>query len=393
MAFLSCSQKDTKTERTREAYSPEIDLDRNDQVSIADFVESTDVVQLETTDSCFIKRIDKIIYDNDRYYVFDREQAMLFCFDSLGKLLFKINSKGQGPEEYLTLDGFDIDNYNQQLLLIEPFGHLLTFDLNGKFISKIRLPQHPPAYNEVYALDKDKVLLLSATEKQLFYFSRGKNEMLDVYNLGFNDIKSTLNLTSIFRRIYQFDETLFYTNAVYDRIINLSDTTGSRWDFGEMTNAEKQINSLLDEYKREITIEKFDRDKTLREASADHVAKKKLHYELFLCHETSRYKICFLYRGNHRISHIFYDKKNGSYSVFDKTNENIEFRFNPVFSGESLIQNSFAGFSFYLNPGNYQSVLNAKWFDRELLTEEQRAIIDSHQEDDNPYLIKYNFKQ
>jgi hypothetical protein len=173
----------------------------------------------------------------------------------------------------------------------------------------------------------------------------------------------------------------------------LSDKTISHWNFGERSNTGKQINNLLDEYKIESTDKKYDQEKSIRESLADPVAQKKLNYEMFLCHETSRYKICLLYRGNHRISHVFYDKKTGSYSIFDKTSENVEFRFTPVFSGESLIQNSFAGFSFYLYPGNYQNILNTKWFDRNLLTEEQRVIIDSHKEDDNHYLIKYNFKQ
>jgi hypothetical protein len=268
---------------------------------------------------------------------------------------------------------------------------LLTFDLDGKFISKIRLPEVPPAYNEVYVLDKDRILF-GASSNQLIYYSRSQNKILEAYKLGYTDIKPTFRLTSNSGRIYQYDDTLFYTKPLYDEVINLSNKTISHWNFGERSNAEKQINSLLDEYK-ESTDEKSDQEKSNREYFADHVAHKKLNYEMFLCHETSRYKICLLYRGNHRISHIFYDKKTGSYSIFDKTSENVEFRFNPDFSGESLIQNSFAGFVFYLNPGSYQNVLNTKWFDRDLLTEEQRFIIDSHKEDDNPYLIKYNFKQ
>jgi hypothetical protein len=393
MAFLSCSQKESKKLGAGEIYSPEIDLKRNDSVSILDFSESTDVVQLETSDGCLIKQIEKIIFDNDRYYVFDREQSILFCFDSQGKFLFKIDRKGQGPEEYLDLAGFDIDNYNRQLLLVEPFGHLLTFDPDGKFISKIRLPKNPPAYNDVYALDKDKVLFFSSTENQLIYYSRGWDKIFSTYNLGYKDIKSTFRLTLISDRIYKYDETLFYINPLYDQVINLSDTTIFRWNFGERNNTEKQIGSLLDEYKRENTGEKYNPEKELKEYHADHVAQKRLNYELFLCHETSQYKICFLYRGNHQVSYVFYDKKTDKYSIFDKTSENIEFRFSPVFSGESLIQNSSGRFSFYLFPGDYQRFLNLKWFDRNLFTEEQKAIIDSHQKDDNPYLIKYNLKQ
>jgi hypothetical protein len=391
MAFLSCSQKESKKLGAGEIYSPEIDLKRNDSVSILDFIESTDVVQLETSDSCLIKQIWKIIFDNDRYYVFDREQSIIFCFNSQGKFQFKIDRKGQGPEEYLTLAGFDIDNYNRQLLLIEPFGHLLTFDPDGRFVSKIRLPKNPPAYNEVYALGKDRVLFVSLTENQLIYYSRGRDKILSTYNLGYGDIKSTFRMAPISGRIYKYDETLFYMNPLYDQVINLSDTTVFRWNFGERSNTEKQISSLLDEYKR--TGEKYDPEKSEKEYQADHVAQKKLNYELFQCHETSRYKICFLYRGKRQVSYVFYDKKTDKYSIFDKTSENIEFRFSPVFSGESLIQNSSVAFSFYLFPGDYQRFLNLKWFDGNLFTEEQKAIIDSHQKDDNPYLIKYNLKQ
>jgi hypothetical protein len=381
------------SEWTGEFTSPEINLDRNDIVSITDLVESTDVVQLETSDDCLISNVSKALFYDDRYYILDKNQLIVFCFDSQGKFLFKINRRGHGPEEYSALEDIEIDIYNKQLLLLEPFGRLFIFDKKGHFVSRVRLPGQIPAYNEIHSLDKDRLLFVSITHNQLGYYSRLENKIIHIHDLGNEDVKPTFRLAKIDNRIYAYKGQLFYTNALSNRIENLSDSTVYHWNFEKKNNTKKQIDKLLKEYKI-VENQPFDQNETAKEFFADYVSQKKLNCEIILCYETSRYKICFVHRGKFRNSHIFIDKQTGEYYVFDKTKEGIDFRLHPMSYGESLIQNNTKDFTYYFNPGyNYESHLNMKCFDKNLLSEEQRAIIESHGEDDNPFLIKYNFNR
>jgi hypothetical protein len=152
-ACLSCSDK-KNTE-----ISGLIDLNKIDPVSINDLFESIEVVQLETNAECLIAHATKIIFYDNRYYVFDVRQQAIFCFDSTGKFVFKIANRGQGPEEYLNLEDFNIDSYNQQVLLLVPFGSLVTFDTDGKCILDYGEPEFRHVFydketNQPFVFDK-----------------------------------------------------------------------------------------------------------------------------------------------------------------------------------------------------------------------------------------------
>ncbi len=92
-------------------------------------MDSLSYVFLETNDSCLIGHIDKVVIYNNRFYILDKEKSKtLFIFDSLGKLVKKINREGKGPGEYSTPDDFVIDKeektveiYNRALKKILKF--------------------------------------------------------------------------------------------------------------------------------------------------------------------------------------------------------------------------------------------------------------------------------
>jgi len=391
-SFLGCSHKIETFCGTIENSSPVIDLNRNDKVSLNDFVESTEIIQLETSPNSFISRIGLMRYHSDKLYILDWQQDAAFCFDVEGKFLYKIGSKGQGPGEYLKLEDIAIDTYNDHILLLEPFGHLLVFDLDGHFILKRRLPKEFPAYNEVYVLDSDTLLFVSCTRNQLLYYSFATDKITKVIDLGNNDIKPRLVFASIGRQIYNYDNSLFYLNPLCDQVIDLKNLSAFHWNFGKRQNTPAQVNKLLNQWKRE-EFENYDQPKSLEEYYPDIVAKGQLQYEIFKCHETNRYAICFVYLGNHRLSYIFLDKTDGKYFIFNKTTEGLSLRANPMmFIGESLFLSLPASYSNYtwLEQKDW---LNEKYFDLDLLTEKQKEIIKSHSEEDNPLIIKYNLRK
>lgn len=66
-------------------------------------------VPLETNDQSLISSINKILYRDGVYYIFDKIQAMIFLFNANGSFITKIHNIGNGPGEYADISDFDLD--------------------------------------------------------------------------------------------------------------------------------------------------------------------------------------------------------------------------------------------------------------------------------------------
>jgi hypothetical protein len=67
-----------------------IDLDNVENVKLSEIVDSIKMVQLETTPECLMQSATEIFIYNDRFYIFDGEQYVVFCFDKEGKFYLKL---------------------------------------------------------------------------------------------------------------------------------------------------------------------------------------------------------------------------------------------------------------------------------------------------------------
>ncbi len=373
--LLSCANNNTD-----ETQGLPVNLEQQDEVSVFDIFESIDVVPLETNAQSLIARMDKIIYFNDKYYVLDGRQQVIVCFDSAGKFLFKIARKGQGPEEYLYLGDFNIDPYNNQLLLIEPFGSLLAFDLDGRFVSKTRLPNEIRAYNDVYPLDKNRLVFSSLHNYELVFYDRTENAITD-QRYGMEDDKLRGGPFAPLNRLYSYNNNLFFSPRPSNDIINLSDSSIFSWNFGKLTNTKKTIEEL----KKYILQSKT--NFSANDGPYDWVGMKKLNNTTYYNAETSRYKLCALQCAQSLLRHVFYDKKTGKTLVFDKTKEGICFLIANI-CDESIIMYEKGGRVY----NQYITLANA-YYHPDTFTEAQKQLLQSRKDDDNPFIVKYNFKK
>jgi hypothetical protein len=298
----------------------------------------------------------------------------MFCFDSDGKYLFKIHSHGQGPNEYLWLDDFNFDPFNNQLILLDPFGAILLYDLEGKFISKTRLPSEISAYNQVFVLNKDTLVFSSLAEYQVVYYSRKENRLVKkMYEKDEALHKTTF--MSVFGRIYSYNDSIYLPLPWSNEIINLSDRVNSvsyRWDLGKETFSEKDINRLR-KYVLNSDKTDFDWDDLVG-------PDKLLKYYMFIVRETERYITAGIRYENDYLS-IFYDKSKGKTFMFKKTKENTQFIMAITnVSGEKMIL-------IPLLDNNFLPVYNEN-----TLSSEDRKKLQERREDDNPYFIVYKFK-
>jgi hypothetical protein len=107
----------------------------NSDLILNDISSGYRVIPLETNNSCllsdpsikYVSDSDIWIKDNQAIYRFDKKS---------GCLLFKLDKKGQGPEEYLSISDFVIDYKTQTISIYNLNGKkLLMYNFDGKYLN------------------------------------------------------------------------------------------------------------------------------------------------------------------------------------------------------------------------------------------------------------------
>lgn len=104
-----------------------------ENVTASEIFDSISYINLETTPSCVIGDIRKIILTNDRIYIFDALSNSILCFDNNGLFKSKFDNKGKGPEEYSSISDFDINQKTKEIVLLVNYKDLIFLDNDLKF--------------------------------------------------------------------------------------------------------------------------------------------------------------------------------------------------------------------------------------------------------------------
>ena len=104
-----------------------------------DFVDSVSFVNLELNENSLFASLDKMLFKNGNYYIFDRMgQPHVYVFSGSGKFISKIGSIGRGPQEYMRLRDFDVDNSGNVLLSDTQGKRILKYNRYGKFLEEYK---------------------------------------------------------------------------------------------------------------------------------------------------------------------------------------------------------------------------------------------------------------
>ena len=108
---------------------------------LSDIADSLSYIKLATDTSNLIGVIDKIIPLKDRILIVDKDITQtIYIFDKSGKFIRKINKKGRGPGEYLSLNDVAVDVSHNRLIVHDDMAQKISiFTYEGEFIEKIRL--------------------------------------------------------------------------------------------------------------------------------------------------------------------------------------------------------------------------------------------------------------
>jgi hypothetical protein len=107
-------------------------IDNPVTLQASDIIDNMRYIALETTDLSLLSQIGNTIIQKNGYF-FIRDRHKLYMFDNNGKYIRQIGSMGQGPDEYVRLYNFDVDNNNiylydgtrKQILIYDYYNQLL----------------------------------------------------------------------------------------------------------------------------------------------------------------------------------------------------------------------------------------------------------------------------
>jgi hypothetical protein len=170
--FYSCSQKESESNHI----VLNIKLPPPNQFDFKDVFDSIQVIPLEFTENSTLHYCEKALMYKNKYYIFDRKTQSIYVFDAFGHFLYNSSDKrGGGPEEYLSVTDFDIDNNTGDIYLLSASSlKLMIYDEQFNYKETVKLP------TELLPLGSFKRL---STDYFAFYnFDRNDDFCLNIYS-------------------------------------------------------------------------------------------------------------------------------------------------------------------------------------------------------------------
>lgn len=182
--------------------------------NFSDICNGVTFIELETKDEAAIENIDKLKITNDRIYIQDRSQIVIF--DISGNYIYKINNKGAGPHEYIEISDFDItlnneilisDGLSKKIIVYDNHGNYISHKVFSSFIESIAVLN-----DSLYAIDCS-----GSVDKQLLIWNRYKDKIV---NSHFEyEHRFTLPLQQTFCRI---NNEIYYQIPLSNKFYSIS---------------------------------------------------------------------------------------------------------------------------------------------------------------------------
>lgn len=112
-------------------------------IDLTNYIGDVEVIQLETDSICLIGDLTKLVQYDNKFFVYDRINSSVFCFNLNGKFLFQVGKQGNGPTEYNKLRDININTENKTIELLDRSAQsILCYDLDGNYLEKIKIGEY-----------------------------------------------------------------------------------------------------------------------------------------------------------------------------------------------------------------------------------------------------------
>mgnify|MGYP002626552024 FL=1 len=115
-----------------------IDLSKNvnnvSSLNLSDAIDNIKIVKLDTSDESLLSNISKMeVTENDIWITHMRDQR-IYRFSHDGKFLNTVGKQGEGPEEYVGIHDFVIDDKKKEVYAISTLIGIKVYDFESNFL-------------------------------------------------------------------------------------------------------------------------------------------------------------------------------------------------------------------------------------------------------------------
>lgn len=137
------------------------------------------ITPLETNPECLVGEINKIKKLKDHYYISSAGKSILH-FDANGKFIAALNKMGQGPEEYIRIEDFDVYEIDGRTeIWISDNKNLKIYDANDcSFLYKI---SYPFIIHKFRRLNNSHILLVTGQNDHSLTLTDKQGNILSEY--------------------------------------------------------------------------------------------------------------------------------------------------------------------------------------------------------------------
>lgn len=134
---MSCLEQNSGRDNKLEGETIAINNPIN--ISIDELILEYDTIRLEAKEDSYISDISKMEILDDRIYIWDYKQRIIFIFSSKGDFISKISDRGEDPNQYISINSFEVDHKNKEIILSDSFSNrIFIYDTDGKQIKVIK---------------------------------------------------------------------------------------------------------------------------------------------------------------------------------------------------------------------------------------------------------------
>jgi hypothetical protein len=370
--LFSCNSNSISLRNEKEMI--EIDLDREDRISIKDLFSKVEIIPLETNKNSLLSfpigEPDRIIVNEKKYYFLDQKQNVIVVFNPDGSFLKTINKKGNGPEEYVSLDDIAINRFSGNLEVLSSIGRYINVynASNDTLIERIKFPEKLPVVHNFHHLTSDIYVFFAQPDKaEIYFYSKNSKEIIQSdYSLPEWFNQKTVFVTTK-NPFYVYNDSLRFVQIYNGDVFSISPADYKLhpkfiWNFG-------QANFAPDVLPKDKSMEYY----------LDLLKKISINYAVLfqIYQENSNYYFT-RFKFKNRYKHLVFDKKKNEYMLFEKFKEGGQCV--PQWIDEEAIYT-------FIPPAFIHLIINESFFN-----EEDKSKYLLLKEDENPVVIKYNFK-
>ncbi|WP_455592706.1 6-bladed beta-propeller [Bacteroides sp.] len=140
LLLMSCKQRVAQTGLNNDSIKV-IDIENSlseivPSLPLSDAASTVEIIPLETNSNSFIANMKDVAVTEHDIFVSDYKDQRLLRFSHEGKFLNRIGTIGQGPEEYIQMGQFLIDEEKKEVYIVTTLSGINVYEFDGTFKRK-----------------------------------------------------------------------------------------------------------------------------------------------------------------------------------------------------------------------------------------------------------------